>query len=104
MKNKDEFQKCKLFTNTNNKYSYKQRANIMQVIKKNELKALNFDAMKYKRKLLNIQNPKKELAQNKEIQKITYTKKDPFRFFGTYNSQLFSEVDFVKGFTKKIII
>ena len=101
MKNKDEFQKYKLFTDTNNKYSYKQRANIMQVIKKNELKALNFDPMKYKRKLLNIQNPKKELAQNKEIQKITYTKKDPFRFFGPYNRSIIFGGGFCKRLYKK---
>ena len=101
MKNKDEFQKYKLFTDTNNKYSYKQRANIMQVIKKNELKALNFDAMKYKRKLLNIQNPKKELAQNKEIQKITYTKKDPFRFFGPYNRSIICGGGFCKRLCNK---
>ena len=101
MKNKDEFQKYKLFTDTNNKYSYKQRANIMQVIKKNELKALNFDPMKYKRKLLNIQNPKKELAQNKEIQKITYTKKDPFRFFGPYNRSIICGGGFCKRLYKK---
>ena len=101
MKNKDEFQKYKLFTDTNNKYSYKQRANIMQVIKKNELKALNFDPMKYKRKLLNIQNPKKELAQNKEIQKITYTKKEPFRFFGPYNRSIICGGGFCKRLYKK---
>ena len=101
MKNKDEFQKYKLFTDTNNKYSYKQRANIMQVIKKNELKALNFDPMKYKRKLLNIQNPKKELAQNKEIQKITYTKKDPFRFFGPYNRSIICGGGFCKRLCNK---
>ena len=101
MKNKDEFQKYKLFTDTNNKYSYKQRANIMQVIKKNELKALNFDPMKYKRKLLNIQNTKKELAQNKEIQKITYTKKDPFRFFGPYNRSIIFGGGFCKRLYKK---
>ena len=101
MKNKDEFQKYKLFTDTNNKYSYKQRANIMQVIKKNELKALNFDPMKYKRKLLNIQNPKKELAQNKEIQKITYTKKDPFRFFGPYNRSIICGGGFCKRLYNK---
>ena len=101
MKNKDEFQKYKLFTDTNNKYSYKQRANIMQVIKKNELKALNFDAMKYKRKLLNIQNTKKELAQNKEIQKITYTKKDPFRFFGPYNRSIICGGGFCKRLCNK---
>ena len=101
MKNKDEFQKYKLFTDTNNKYSYKQRANIMQVIKKNELKALNFDPMKYKRKLLNIQNTKKELAQNKEIQKITYTKKDPFRFFGPYNRSIICGGGFCKRLCNK---
>ena len=101
MKNKDEFQKYKLFTDTNNKYSYKQRANIMQVINKNELKALNFDPMKYKRKLLNIQNPKKELAQNKEIQKITYTKKDPFRFFGPYNRSIICGGGFCKRLCNK---
>ena len=101
MKNKDEFQKYKLFTDTNNKYSYKQRANIMQVIKKNELKALNFDPMKYKRKLLNIQNTKKELAQNKEIQKITYTKKEPFRFFGPYNRSIICGGGFCKRLYKK---
>ena len=101
MKNKDEFQKYKLFTDTNNKYSYKQRANIMQVINKNELKALNFDPMKYKRKLLNIQNTKKELAQNKEIQKITYTKKDPFRFFGPYNRSIICGGGFCKRLCNK---
>ena len=57
--------------------------------------------MKYKRKLLNIQNPKKELAQNKEIQKITYTKKDPFRFFGTYNRSIIFGGGFCKRLYKK---
>ena len=73
----------------------------MQVIKKNELKALNFDPMKYKRKLLNIQNTKKELAQNKEIQKITYTKKEPFRFFGPYNRSIICGGGFCKRLYKK---
>ena len=73
----------------------------MQVIKKNELKALNFDPMKYKRKLLNIQNTKKELAQNKEIQKITYTKKEPFRFFGPYNRAIICGGGFCKRLYKK---
>ena len=73
----------------------------MQVIKKNELKALNFDPMKYKRKLLNIQNTKKELAQNKEIQKITYTKKEPFRFFGPYNRSIIFGGVFCKRLYKK---
>ena len=84
-KNKDELQKYKLYSEINNKNSYKQRANIMQVIKKNELNSLNFNPMKYKRKLLNIQNPKRELIKNKEIQKTSYTKQDPSKFFGPYN-------------------
>ena len=90
MKNKDELQKYKLYSEINNKNSYKQRANIMQVIKKNELNSLNFNPMKYKRKLLNIQNPKRELIKNKEIQKTTYTKKDPSKIFGPYNRYIFN--------------
>ena len=101
MKNKDEFQKYKLFTEINNKYSYKQKANKIQVIKKSELNALNFDPLKYKRKLLNIQNPKKELIKNHEIKKIIYTKKEPFRFFGPYNRTIICGGGFCKRLYNK---
>ena len=101
MKNKDEFQRFKLTTEINNKNNYKKRSNIMQVIKKNELNALNFDPMKYKRKLLNIQNQKKELTKTQEIKKITYTKKDPFRFFGPYNRSIICGGGFCKRLYNK---
>ena len=101
MKNKDEFQKYKLFTEINNKYSYKQKANKIQVIKKSELNALNFDPLKYKRKLLNIQNPKKELIKDQEIKRIIYTKKDPFRFFGPYNRTIICGGGFCKRLYNK---
>ena len=101
MKNKDEFQKYKLFTEINNKYSYKQKTNKIQVIKKSELNALNFDPLKYKRKLLNIQNPKKELIKDQEIKRIIYTKKDQFRFFGPYNRTIICGGGFCKRLYNK---
>ena len=100
-KNKDELQKYKLYSEINNKNSYKQRANIMQVFKKNELNSLNIEPMKYKRKLLNIKNPKRELIKNKEIQKTTYTKKDPSKFFGPYNRYIVSGGGFCKRLFNK---
>ena len=85
-KKKDEFPKNKLNIETNNNNNYKQRANLMQVIKKRELNTSNFDPMKYRRKLMNTQIPKKEIAKNIEPQKkINYTKKNPYQFFGPYN-------------------
>ena len=67
-KRKEEFPKNKLNIETNNN-NYKQRANLMQVIKKRELNTSNFDPMKYRRKLMNTQIPKKEIAKNIEPQK-----------------------------------
>ena len=85
-KKKDEFPKNKLNIETNNNNNYKQRTNLIQVIKKRELNTSNFDPMKYKRKLMNTQIPKKEIAKNIEPQKkINYTKKNPYQFFGPYN-------------------
>ena len=100
-KNKDELQKYKLYSEINNKNRYKQRANIMQVFKKNELNSLNIEPMKYKRKLLNIKNPKRELIKNKEIQKTSYTKQAPSKFFGPYNRYIVCGGGFCKRLFNK---
>ena len=85
MKNKDEiFRYTKLNNKTNNMHNHAQKSNIIQIIKKREINLSNFDPIKYKRALLNMQNPKKVL-KNKETKKVPYTKKNVNHFFGPYN-------------------
>ena len=85
MKNKDEISKSKLINNENNsKINSLNKSNIIQVIKTKELNLSNFDPMKYKKALLNKQNPKK-IIKAKDIKKGPYFKRNTFQFFGPYN-------------------
>ena len=84
MKNKDELLKNKLNIETNNKPIHNNKSNVIQIIKNREMNISNFDPIKYKRSLLNMQNPKK-VVKNKEIKKGPYIKKNTFHFFGPYN-------------------
>ena len=82
IKNKDDFFGTKLIKMINNeknvKKNYLFKQNIFQIIKKNEINISNFDPIKYKRSLLNLQNPKKVL-ENKN------NKKGDFNFCEPYN-------------------
>ena len=85
MKNRDEIYRfTKLNNKTNNKHNHAKKSNIIQIIKKREINLSNFDPIKYKRALLNMQNPKK-VSKNKETKKVPYTKKNVYHFFGPYN-------------------
>ena len=85
LKNKDELIKNKLsIEQNNNKINYIKKPNIIQVIKKKEINISDFDPMKHKRALLNLQNPKK-VVNKKDSRKEPLIKKNVFHFFGPYN-------------------
>ena len=85
IKNKDDiFRYTKLSNQINNKHNHAKKSNLIQIIKKKEINLSNFDPIKYKRALLNMQNPKK-VSKNKETKKVPYTKKNVYHFFGPYN-------------------
>lgn len=82
LKNKDELIKNKLsIEQNNNKINYIKKPNIIQVIKKKEINISDFDPMKHKRALLNLQNPKK-VVNKKDSRKEPLIKKNVFHFSG----------------------
>jgi hypothetical protein len=78
-KNRENLSTLKL---NSNKPSSFNKQNIYQVIKKKEINLSNFDPIKYKKSLLNLQNPKKKLNN---LKKGPYTKKATYQFLGPYN-------------------
>ena len=102
IKNKDDFFGTKLNNEKNVKKNYLFKQNIFQIIKKNEINISNFDPIKYKRSLLNLQNPKKVL-ENKNNKKCSNIKKNDFNFFGPYNRYTNSGGGFCKRLNNKAL-
>ena len=102
IKNKDDFFGTKLNNEKNDKKNYLFKQNIFQKIKKNEINISNFDPIKYKRSLLNLQNPKKVL-ENKKNKKCAYIKKNDFNFCGPYNRYTNSGGGFCKRLNNKAL-
>ena len=102
IKNKDDFFGTKLNNEKNDKKNYLFKQNIFQKIKKNEINISNFDPIKYKRSLLNLQNPKKVL-ENKNNKKCSNIKKNDFNFCGPYNRYTNSGGGFCKRLNNKAL-